>query len=651
MHTYRKGDVGDWVEQRDVPVYVDHDTAAPSTYSLVDYQDRVSDKGIERYCRTVEWINDESRVEDASLLLHELNDQQEVVFHHVRVIRDGKVADVLDLQRVALNERQRGLESHVVDGIRTVSYSIEDLRVGDAIDYAYTIVAHAADHPIHGRYYLANRWLSWAMPVKAQFIRLINDSSSPVRRYVGRYKDKSFSSEQGLIECGCSYELALSDLPITQVDASVPPWFWPDFCVLASAHSWAEVSQQLLNGLHLQHGGDAAIELSEIVDIGGLATEQAIIQLLRFVQNEVRYRSESSGIFSHTPKPASRTLQARHGDCKDKTVLLQALLRQIGVASDPVLVSTELSGKIAELPASPLWFDHMVLRIRHQGREYFVDPTIKKQGGDLQHLADLPYAYALPLHEGGSELLALPSHPEEQVFELHHVVDFSCNEVDHYRLIIRRVFHRHRADNMRYFLSSKSAEILANEFLGYARDELDVGLSIEKPLAVTSDDLDANRLETLEQYRIDGLGPDDDNRTLGIATDHYRSFPVSSSLDYPLQHELDGVLLHKLDVLYRLGGSAAGESTEISNQWFKYRDKVTSSKNGFHFRSETRPGRRFVAARDLKTYLQDVESMRKRSVNSFPFRTHQVEWTERLGKVMGLLAIIAFAIGLLVTKL
>ena len=640
MSKYRITDVPDWVIQRESVNFDGLDRASPSEYALVDYQDRVFSNGNERYCHTVERINDESRLEDASLLIMELNDQQELLLHYVFLKRQDTTIDALNPERISVNERQQGLESHVVDGLTTISYSIEDLRVGDVVDYAYTVITRAGGHPVRGEYYLTTRWLSWNMPVKSQFIRLVNDAVKPIRWSIGRYADKSFTLEDGLIDSGESHELKLNDLPITLIDQMAPRWFWPDFMVMATDKSWVDVSREMYLKFRAMGIWEESLDLSGVIDVGDTDIEAAIIQMLRFVQNDVRYRSESSGIFSHTPKMASRTLSMRYGDCKDKATLLKIMLEQIDVDADLVLVNTELDKKIKSLPPSPLTFDHMILRIRHGGVAYFVDPTIKKQGGDLDNLADLPYAFALPLCEEGSDLVELPKHTQDPVFSLIHTVDFSREKVDHYFLSIQRSFYGHRADNMRYYLSSKSPELLVDEFLNYARDDLNVGLEPEIAIHIKNDDMEKNCLETYEQYLIRGLDQNDDNKTLEIRTDHVNSFPISNSSDYPLKHDLDGGISHKINVFYRLAGSSVRENQSINNKWFSYTDEVISTKNAFHFLTETVPGKSYVSAGELQAYMEDVEAMRQRSVNRFPFRTHKVDWMDGLGAKMGMIAVV-----------
>jgi hypothetical protein len=649
MNKYDVAPAANWIKERGPVNFERLNGNSPSEYALVDYQDCIEDGSISRYTHTVERINDESRIEDASLLIQDLNDHQELIYHHITLKRGDAVIDVLDPERFSANNRQRGLESHVEDSITTVSYSIEDLRVGDILDYAYTVTTRAGDHPVYGKYYLSTHWLAWGMPVKNQYIRLLNKTERYVNWSIGRYVDQKQKLEVGEIDPGDTYENALSDLPITQIDRSAPAWFWPDYLSMATKKHWIEISREMSSKFKEMGIWEEDLDISDAVDLDLTDTKSAIIQLLRFVQNEVRYKSESSGIFSHTPKMASKTLSMRHGDCKDKATLLKILLNQIGVEADLVLVNTELEKKVTRLPPSPLWFDHMILRFRYEGREYYVDPTIKKQGGDIHHLADLAYPVALPLCEEGADLVEIPKRNQGRVFELTHTIDFTQEKCDHYIFSIQRIFYGHRADNMRYYLSSKTPELLADEFLSYAHEDLSLSLETKIPIHIKSDDMQSNCLETHEQYKINGLDGNSDNQTLEIRTDHVDSFPQPKSDGYPIKHHLDGTISHKIDVFYRVAGNTVNEGHRIGNKWFNYRDEVRSTNNAYHFQTETVPQNPYISASDLQDYLNDVDAMRQRSVNRFPFRTHQVSWMDRLGEKMwvySLLLLIVLLVGI-----
>lgn len=79
----------------------------------------------------------------------------------------------------------------------------------------------------------------------------------------------------------------------------------------------------------------------------------------------------SSGWVSH---PAPVVLQRRYGDCKDQVVLLQALLKAVGIASSPVAINLGASRWLPVIP-SPYAFNHVILYV--PSLNTFLDPTAK----------------------------------------------------------------------------------------------------------------------------------------------------------------------------------------------------------------------------------------------------------------------------------
>ena len=79
------------------------------------------------------------------------------------------------------------------------------------------------------------------------------------------------------------------------------------------------------------------------------------------MQEKVRYVFLAMNGGGYRPAPAEVTWQRRFGDCKGKTVLLLALLHELGIEAVPVLVSTdEGDGLDGRLPAAG-WFDHAIV--------------------------------------------------------------------------------------------------------------------------------------------------------------------------------------------------------------------------------------------------------------------------------------------------
>lgn len=73
--------------------------------------------------------------------------------------------------------------------------------------------------------------------------------------------------------------------------------------------------------------------------IAGCTTqEQRIAAIYRFVSTDVRYEAWEFGVHGYKPYATSVIFERRHGDCKDKALLLCALLSEVGVKASPVLI-------------------------------------------------------------------------------------------------------------------------------------------------------------------------------------------------------------------------------------------------------------------------------------------------------------------------
>jgi len=67
-------------------------------------------------------------------------------------------------------------------------------------------------------------------------------------------------------------------------------------------------------------------------------TEAKIAAIYQFVTTEVRYEAWEFGVHGYKPYSTSVIHERRHGDCKDKALLLCAMLGEIGVACRPVII-------------------------------------------------------------------------------------------------------------------------------------------------------------------------------------------------------------------------------------------------------------------------------------------------------------------------
>jgi hypothetical protein len=102
-----------------------------------------------------------------------------------------------------------------------------------------------------------------------------------------------------------------------------------------------------------------------------------------FVVTATRYVGLEFGIHGYKPYKVTQVLARRFGDCKDKASLMIALLREVGVEAELVLVRTRRGGRLDPQPASLAIFDHAIVYVPKLDR--YLDGTAEFAG-----LAELP---------------------------------------------------------------------------------------------------------------------------------------------------------------------------------------------------------------------------------------------------------------------
>jgi len=135
----------------------------------------------------------------------------------------------------------------------------------------------------------------------------------------------------------------------------------------------------------------------------------SIAAIYAYVSQEFRYVSVSFGIGRYQPHTAAEVLASEYGDCKDKHVLLASLLRAVGIASAPALVSMERD--IDSTLPSPGQFDHVITFVPAGGDTLWLDAT---PGAAAFRMLDFELrghlALVVPL-DGAARLVRTPELP------------------------------------------------------------------------------------------------------------------------------------------------------------------------------------------------------------------------------------------------
>lgn len=328
---------------------------------------------------------------------------QNVVLHEARVWRDGLGTDRLADARIELMRREQRLEQQVLDGAETLMVVLNDVRVGDPVEVSYTI---EGDNPIYEGRISTGLQLAWDGPLALLHQRFTAPADRPlqVRPVASDVVPEQFT-EGGLQVI----RVVRSAVPAIVPEQATPPWFkvYPAI-EITEYRSWAEVdawAARLFAQPAVRH--PAVVERAATFRATGLTGEALASEVLRFVQDEVRYLSLSLGESSHRPRPPERTLTDRLGDCKDKSVLLVALLQELGFDARPALVSTVRTRAIGSYLPSHDLFDHVIVRLAIDGRSHYLDATLSGQGTNFATRGVLPFGAALVVG-AGEAILPIP---------------------------------------------------------------------------------------------------------------------------------------------------------------------------------------------------------------------------------------------------
>ena len=138
-------------------------------FLLVDQQVRVSTV-TEQYFRYVERMVNQASVDRSAQISLEIDPRHEQLqVHEVRVFRQGRAIDKLADARRSLLNRESKLDQGLIDGRVTLHLLLQDVRVGDVLDYSYTI---ERTDPFGERGY--NSWFmtQWSTPVRHYRLRV-----------------------------------------------------------------------------------------------------------------------------------------------------------------------------------------------------------------------------------------------------------------------------------------------------------------------------------------------------------------------------------------------------------------------------------------------------------------------------------------------
>jgi len=409
-----------WVKPFAIPKPAVSDAGGTTRVLLEDSQDKFIADGLDSYWERAERIETPQGLSSMGNIAFDWNpDTETLLIHRVRIIRGDKVIDLLaGGQKFIVLRRENRLEEAMLDGTLTAALQPEGLQVGDILDIA---IGYRSRDPIQkGR---SDRILT--LPTAPTDVFAIRElwpaGDTPHWRVTeGFDQPKVVTTAEG------------SELTITMKDALRPKaprqapsrFSHPGMFEISEVGSWAQVSSLMApfydKASTLKPDSPLHAEAAKIKAASKDPKVRAAMAL-KLVEDQVRYLFLGMNNGGLVPAAADLNWSRRFGDCKGKTVLLLALLRELGIKAEPALVDTISGDDLDARPPMVTAFDHVIVRAEIGGNVYWMDGT---RSGDrsLETLRVPNYHWALPVRTAGATLEKLSPEPFEQPEEVTHLV-------------------------------------------------------------------------------------------------------------------------------------------------------------------------------------------------------------------------------------
>lgn len=301
-----------------------------------------------------------------------------------RVVSPDGAAHRLD--PATLTEQGSGVgDPDLFEDERVLRAPLPAAEVGSVVE---TVVS--VEHPVP--YFAAGetrrQWLAMTVPVRRAVVTVDAAAEAPLA-----LEHRGLAAEPGRMRRGerVIHLLEARELePLTHIPAGLPPEVpLGPYVAFSTGSTWAQVARAYseivdakIEATAIRNGESLEAFLKELspedppgagaAHGAGSSQWQRVEELMRELHRRVRYTGVELGEGGLIPRSPHETLARRYGDCKDKAVLLTALLRREGI---PAYLALLYAGTVTDVPpelpglglfnhvlvyvpgSSPLWID------------------------------------------------------------------------------------------------------------------------------------------------------------------------------------------------------------------------------------------------------------------------------------------------------
>ena len=410
-------------------------------------------------------------LERASMSDMVLEENECYEIHRIAVIREGEYIDKLPDTKIKILDNENNSNGGVLSKSKKINVSIRDLRLYDILILEDTRTKVFSEKEFVRRDFVKHIYVTpdtyWAYG--KYHYKFINNREKKVAYKRFFFRDTEGNAmEQPIeyLEKGQVLEISHTNY-INPVDPNREIFPFIDF---ATESTWKDLSnyiyplyEDVLKPSNLQQ---FAPDLVEKLD--KLPTLDEQIQFaIEYVQNNIYYTYNADEMNGHKPQEPAITFQNKQGDCKAKCVLLKTILDYLEVDSSIVLVNYNADFYLKYYLPSLLSFNHVIVKIRHNAEDYFVDATSRNEFGRLEKRTVLSFCHYMEIKENASLQVRKASFFELPCIDEHVKVVVNG---DKGKITLNTTYRYNRANNMRnYFKQTNKKELIDgwNRFLFY----------------------------------------------------------------------------------------------------------------------------------------------------------------------------------------
>ncbi|PSL35618.1 DUF3857 domain-containing protein [Chitinophaga ginsengisoli] len=528
-------------------------------------------------------------------------------FHKILIRRNGKVINQLQASKFKILQQEDDLSRFIYSGVYTAYFILEDVRKGDQIEFAYTI---EGDNPIFEHKFTSLFYLAFSNPVVNFHKSII---ASPNREIRFKTFNNAPMPDRQMVNGMQVYKWEMTNIPSVEMEDDIPAWFDNFPSVQATEYkSWQEVIQWGDRVNKVPPPGAALMaKIAEFKREAGNSREKYMLKAVRFVQDDIRYMGIEMGEYSHRPNTPDKILLQRFGDCKDKSLLLATILKANGIYASMAYVDTYTKGHVVNYLPAPDLFNHAIVYAKLDDKEYWIDPTISYQRGNLSMLTVPDYQQGLVIDPTGKNGFSPVTNTGKGKTIIHEHFQLPSDKKNKGSLTVTSTFTMQYADDQRDGLANSSRKDNENTFLNYYKNAYGA-VTIDSPLQVT-DIPDSNRIVIRESYILQSPWKSDSTK------EHANNFNMKANLlrdalpDYaeedrkvaPLELRYPFSLDYTITIEMPSTWTVDEEELHIRNEYYSvhFVPSVDGNLVTMHYTFETYQDH--IPASFLNTYIKD----------------------------------------------